>query len=318
MLEVVFSEGAAGSLSVAMSRGTYIGGAVGVICHTDNDTKPEESEIQKVQERYERQQREGWAQAVELDGCPEEDILLFPLGLSVGQIDEGDIGVKRADALRLQTSTYPSDAEKIVQTDLEKAAQSLKTLLKRGAAGESIRIWSSCNADEACGLYWLMDQLCVIGFSHLDVVLVKLPDFYERFDGAVVRYSGWGEMEPYRWGKMAELGQKLPVNAMQAMADQWRRLKKENAPLRVVLNGVLVSAPENIYDTFILREIDCQEGTFKEAEVVGSVLGRYQLGIGDAWIAMRIESFIQQGLLEPLAQSKADEPIYRRMVRKCK
>ena len=66
---------------------------------------------------------------------------------------------------------------------------------------------------------------------------------------------------------------------------RWKQLQQENAPLRIYLNGKLQSASENIYDSFILREVDEQADEFSEANLIGNVLGKNQLGIGDAWIA---------------------------------
>ena len=85
-----------------------------------------------------------------------------------------------------------------------------------------------------------------------------------------------------------------------------------------MLNGKLVSAPESLYDPFILRELEKQENEFQEARLVGQVLGKYQLGIGDAWIALRIEQFIKDGLLIPLTVPEADVPIYHRILQKRK
>lgn len=132
----------------------------------------------------------------------------------------------------------------------------------------------------------------------------------------VVQYTGWGEIEPYEWGKMAALGNKLPTNSIRAMANHWKQLQKENAPLRASLNGRLVSAPETLYDSYILRELAEQKEEFLEAEVVGNVLGKYCLGIGDAWVAFRIEQFIKDGLLEPTTEAKQDAPVYHRILRK--
>lgn len=64
-------------------------------------------------------------------------------------------------------------------------------------------------------------------------------------------------------------------------------LQKENAPLREVLNGLLVSAPENLYDSYILREIQVEGIEFKEGKVIANILGKYRLGISDGWIALR-------------------------------
>ena len=69
--------------------------------------------------------------------------------------------------------------------------------------------------------------------------------------------------------------------------------------------------PENFYDSFLLRELERLPEEFLEASLVGNVLGRYQLGVGDGWLALRIEAFCRQGLLEVVQ----DGPGIRRRLR---
>ena len=73
-----------------------------------------------------------------------------------------------------------------------------------------------------------------------------------------------------------------------------------------------------LYDTFILRELDTLDDEFKESVLVGQVLGKNQLGIGDGWIALRVEQFIKEGLLVPITTPAPNAPIYHRMLKKIK
>ena len=100
-------------------------------------------------------------------------------------------------------------------------------------------------------------------------------------------------------------------------AAHWQALQAENAPLRAVLNGRLVSVPENIYDDFIIREIATEDEKFQEVMIVGRVLGKYQLGISDFWVAFRIEEMICAGKLEAVSAAPKDMPTYHRILRKC-
>ena len=60
------------------------------------------------------------------------------------------------------------------------------------------------------------------------------------------------------------------------------------------------------------------EAEFSEAKLVGRVLGKHQLGVGDGWIALRIEKFIRDSLLTPVSIPAPDDPIYRRILKKSK
>lgn len=41
-------------------------------------------------------------------------------------------------------------------------------------------------------------------------------------------------------------------------------------------------------------------------------------GVGDAWIALRIEEMIVNGKIKAIFTVDADSPIYHRMLKKCK
>ena len=318
MLEVVFSDSVAGAMLVAIGHQHTVGGATAVI-FVDEDGKQDitipQAEIEKFQQEAEERERLGWENAVPFEGN-QENIINLPLALSVGNISDTGIGAEREKAISLLMGTFPDIASQVADELLNTARKSYNALLKQVQNGESIRVWGSREPDEMCGLYWLMEQLRPIGLEMLDVTLVELPEWEERSDGTIIQYTGWGEVEPYRFGAMARLGKKLPVNALRSLASRWRELQQENATLRAVLNGKLVSAPESLYDPFIFRELEKQEDEFNEAQLVGQVLGKYQLGIGDAWIALRIEQFIKDGLLTPITSPEPYAPIYHRILQK--
>lgn len=85
-----------------------------------------------------------------------------------------------------------------------------------------------------------------------------------------------GECYPHGWKNIT-----LPI-FIQSCVSRWQELQAENAPLRAMLNGQLVSTSEKLYDEFILREIESEGEEFQEAKIVGRVLAKYQLGIGDS------------------------------------
>ena len=92
---------------------------------------------------------------------------------------------------------------------------------------------------------------------------------------------------------------------------EWSRLQEENAPLRAIVNGRLHSVREDFYDPFIRARI--HDRTLRVGQLIGEVLGRYQLGIGDWWIAKRIQAMADHG--ELIIVSKGD-CFYRNEVRR--
>lgn len=187
---------------------------------------------------------------------------------------------------------------------------------KRISAGEDVRVWYSNQPDELCGLYWFMAQINRLKLRDNQVILVSLPDWEINEDGNIVMQSGWGGIKPGDWRKHLDRQTVAPSAFISMCAAQWERLRQENALLRAVLNGRLVSVPESLYDEFIAREIEAEENEFHEAAVIGKVLGKYKLGVSDAWIAHRIEKMISAGSLIPVTNAAPGSAIYHRRLKK--
>ena len=91
---------------------------------------------------------------------------------------------------------------------------------------------------------------------------------------------------------------------------------RKRTVLRAVINGRLFSVPEDFYDHFIRSEIENQNDEFQEGQLIGRILGKYQLGISDGWLAMRIEKMIENGKLQIITNAPSDCPAYHRVIRK--
>lgn len=319
MIELVFSDSACGSLKMAQHYGEGpFKGCTCVILGREDGAEPEAEEWRYAQKRAEEAQRREWNQAVPMGGNP-QDVYGMHLGLSVGDIAEEEPGEKRRTVLETLFCFYPGEEGKQAAGHLLSAAKSnLAQIRIRMEAGESIRIWYSDQPDELCGFYWILDQLeCLRQQTPLGAVYgVKLP-VWERIGEDKVRVrNSWGEVSPGEWSGYLSLQERLPEGFCRACADVWRQLRRENGSLRAVLNGRLVSVPDSLYDTFLMRELQTLEGEFSEAEWIGRVLGNYNLGIGDGWLALRIEEKIRAGELEIVREAENSDPRYHRILRK--
>ena len=52
-----------------------------------------------------------------------------------------------------------------------------------------------------------------------------------------------------------------------------------------------------------------------QAKVIGEVLGRDRPGVGDGFLALRMEKMIERGALCVVTEAPSDAPSYRRMLR---
>ena len=140
---------------------------------------------------------------------------------------------------------------------------------------------------------------------------LELPQWMPREDGTVQSCLSWGELVPGDWAAFLPLEREIPKSVRRAIAMEWAGLREENAPLRAVVNGRLVSVGEDFYDPFIRAHIP--NGVFRVAQLIGEVLGRERLGIGDWCLAKRIKAMLDQG--ELITVSKGDG-FYRDEVRR--
>jgi hypothetical protein len=319
MIDIVFSESACGSLKVAQhyGKGKYQEGCIGIIISHADGSKPTKEEVETARQEAKKKARLAWESATPLGGKT-TDIYGFNLVLSVGDISENQPGIKRKQTLEHLYSVYPNDeGRQAAEEMLKRANEDLKAIRERAAAGEALRIWYSNQPDEMCGLYWFMGQLNQWSVHDGQVSIVKLPEWEVDEKGNIVRKNGWGEVAPGGWHQYLALQKPVLPVFEQSCASHWQELQRENAPLRAKLNGQLISAPETLYDDFILREIAAEDDEFQEARVIGQVIGKYQLGIGDSWVAFRIEEMIRAGKLKSMTASVKDMPIYHRVLKKC-
>ena len=222
--------------------------------------------------------------------------------LDVGDISGALTGEKRKDEfVRLFGSVdfKPSELDEFFQGQ-EKDIQRLLAAAKRS---ETIRIWRSDAAFSECGF------ACVCSLIYdLDCPLsvVHLPRFWPMDDNTIQTRTSWQEISEERFTEF--FSEEKPVANLEKMmrAEQWQKLCYENAALRAVVNGNLLSVPDNFYDFIIQREI--LEGEFLMARLIGNVLGKYSLGVSDGWYALRIRKMIAEGQLDVTADRDQSHP----------
>lgn len=318
MIEIVFSDSACGSLKMAQhfGEGKYSGGCVGVIVSHRDGSHPTRKEIKKAKHQVEVKSRLAWEKAIPMGGNA-ADVYGIQLELSIGDIADHQFELHRQQTLEHLFSIYPNDEGLEASKDIMKRiTRNLKAIQKEVEEGQAVRIWYSNQPDELCGLYWFINQLRQWNKLENEVYLIKLPEWEISENGNMVQKFGWGDVAPEEWNHYLRWQQLASPSFKQYCISSWRNLQNENAPLRAILNGHLVSVQENIYDSFIHREIAQEDETFQEAMIIGRVLGKYHLGIGDGWVALCIEEMIQTGVLEIISGTTKDMPVYHRTLKK--
>lgn len=298
ILQIVFSESERGALKQATrcrpsGRGN---GAIGFL-FGDGGQEPSQEEKDRAMARFKAQREKEARRARPVGGDP-GDVLCPCAGLDIGPLAGPDAETARFKLLTAWLGgDFPlpgCDQNDHTQRDMlwEKYQRDGERLLEGGKHGEAVRIWYSNAPHSLCGFHDVLWRLRDCGCP---VTAVKLPRWMPLGDDTVQSCSGWGELPPGDWAAYLPFEREIPKNIRRAAAMEWSRLREENAPLRAVINGRLHSVGEDFYDPFIRACIP--DGTFRAARLIGDVIGRYQLGIGDWWIARRIQAMENRGEL---------------------
>lgn len=306
MVEIMFSEGAAGSMKVAKSVRNIPLCSTSVILRNPDGSFPTPEELARKQAQVEEEYRRKWENAVPMEGDARE-VACFPLNLSMGDISD-PFSEKRAEFLQSMVM-IAGEGYAGVGHDLVGTARKSQEMLR--SSDGPFRVWTSWNPDEACGFCHLMTLLP----KEADIRVVALPPY--TVSGNELRtWTSWAEVEPTEFGHFQALERPLTDLERRCAIGVWRELQAENGPLRAVVNGKLCTVSADFYDSFFLRELEQEPERFHEGRLIGRILGKYPLGLSDWLVARRLEEFISRGILVPATAPEDDQPIYHRFLRK--
>lgn len=318
MLEIVFSESACGAIKLAQryGEGKYRGGAIGVVARNADGSAPSAQELARLRREAEARERRAWERAKPLGG-QRADVFCFNLALGVGSVARENFWEHRREALSALWSGWDEEYRKeTLGRALQTAQAALEIVRERFGGGEVLRVWHSAQADEACGLRWLLAALSPWREARGDVLLVGLPAYMEDAeDACVCSFRDWGEVNIEHWGRLAEGQRAVSPRLCAALADEWRAVEAESAPLRALVGGRVRSLPEDAYDPCLRRALAEAPREFPEGRLIGEALGKYALGVGDGWLAMRIEAMVRAGELTVVQNAEAGRP-YSRVLRR--
>ena len=314
MLQIVFSDSECGSLKLAThcEPSSWGDGPIGFI-FGDGEHEPTQEEKDQTMAQFKAQWEKENRRARPVGGNP-GDVLCPSVGLDIGPLSGPNVEKARFDLLTAWLGgDFPlpdCDPDDHTQRDMlwEERQRDKERLLEGSKHGEAVRIWYSNAPNSLCGLYDVLWQLRDCDCS---VTALEMPRWMTLEDGTVQSCLNWGELSPGDWAAYLPLEREIPKSVRRAIAMEWSQLREENAPLRAVVNGRLHSVGEDFYDPFICAHIP--DGTFRVAQLIGDVLGRCQLGIGDWWIAKRIQAMLERG---ELALVEKGNGFYRDVVRK--
>ena len=307
MVELCFNQSAQGALKMAQHCGGKGRHSVGtVFCTSEDGEKPSRRAVRAQMRKVRAEQDRLDRYAVPL-GNKSSDVLCLGLALSLGDIAAplAEDGPRRALFRQFHTD-FPLDGAE-ADADWREVLAAAEELRARAATGEEVRIWADDTPDGACGL---RHAAALLAGLDARVTLVSLPRWWERPDGAVVRWErGWGEVHPEEFGLHLGGAEELTRPVLRMLALEWERLREENAPLRAVVNGRVRSVDADFYDDCLRRTLPM--GRKKVARLIGEILGREQPGVGDTLLANRLRVLLERGEFRMVQE---DPQFYRSVV----
>ena len=186
MIEILFTESAAGSMKMAKGIKNIAGSSTAVLIINDDGSNPTAEELERERAKVEEEYRRKCENAVAVEGTA-RDVVCFPLNLSMGDISK-PFSDERAEYLQ---STVLIGGPNFAEIGAELMATARRSLTRVQTAAEPVRIWTSRNPDEACGFCHILTCLP----ADADIRVVELPQM-EVLDGEMRTYTGWGEISP--------------------------------------------------------------------------------------------------------------------------
>lgn len=254
---------------------------------------------------FSESEKGGILQAKAIHGDSKE-IVNIGFFLAMGDITGAINGKERQDVYDQTLGRHSSDSNK--EYFFAEQKNDMDILLSAAKAGETIRIWKSHVPYSMCGFYYICNLLKEIDCP---INTVILPEYIHDTDQTVTSYNNWGEIEPEKIYGLMTFEKSLSALEKRAASDCWEALKKENALLRAIVNGKVISVPEHFYDFIIFQNLPNTE--FRQGELIAKLMTEYDLNVTDSWYALRIDKLIQE---DKLTIIKNSENIYERILKR--
>ncbi|KGK91104.1 hypothetical protein DP73_05070 [Desulfosporosinus sp. HMP52] len=292
MLEVVFSDSAKGAMKMAKhyNQENVHSNAMGYI-----GKRPSKNELEN-QKQFE-------SKAIG------RDVVYIGFNLDIGDIaSEIDSEERKNEFIRVFGSIKIGNNQ--IARFFNSQREDFENLIISAKNGEPIRVWKSNTPFSACAFAFICDALRTIKCK---MSIISLPDYWEVSDDTIQSCTYWAEVSPEQFYSFLPLAREITNIEKQWQSSLWNDLKAENTPLRALVNGRLISVQEDFYDHIIRKNIP--DRNFVMGHLIGTILGKYQLGVGDGWYALRIEMMIAKNQLEIVADNDASHP-YGKILRK--
>lgn len=213
--------------------------------------------------------------------------------LNLGNIDCEDL---IAEQVQIEVGYYKyfsknttdEELEKIFSEQLKQERKKFEKFRKFINDGHKIRLWISNTANNRCGLYWLCNFLK--DYTN-ELSMIVCPGYeYDDIAETVEEIREWS-MFSNPWSMVDHIKEAHIVSEKEKLAysNRWEELVEENAPLRILVDDMIVGVNEDFFDNAILGFVG--HIPEKQVHIMGKMLRKWR-GCDVAFISERIDHLI--------------------------
>ncbi len=160
---------------------------------------------------------------------------------------------------------------------------------------ESLWIWMGQNPHDVCGYFWLITQLEDFVGRMVVLYLNNLPFINEK--GQIFYPKAIHEILPKEFLKAKKLNRKMTPGEFELDREEWLRLTKENAGVRILEGGKkIIGKGPDFYDPDILGALN---GSWLKAnKAITQMLSRMRVKTGDLYLWWRMKELAAQQKIE--------------------
>ena len=220
-------------------------------------------------------------------------------GLNYSKIDCDDLIEQKA---RKEAEYLKYFYKDVTEEEIEEEYENLKEeIIKKFnifknflEKGHEIRLWVSNCAEDRCGLFWLCKYL--ENYSN-KLYIVTCPGFeYDPNEDKLVENRNWAAFgNPYFVDECSKDAMLVYDDERKLYAELWDKIIDENAPLRILVNDIIVGVEEDFFDDIILDFVDNIPKT--QRAVMGKFLGKW-FGLNVSFVSKRIEHLISENKIK--------------------
>lgn len=241
-----------------------------------------------------------------------DDILRFKWMLDIGTLQEGINSDYRKGlpGKMIMRETFDCPDEEGIPEIGETNISNLSDLKKHLTNKEPVRIWYGDDAESLCGMFFLCTVFKDYDTSVYAMEAPRLSTHYRKMNLS----NGWGCFEPEEIEKLFSRQRLMDRREINACAEHWEKLVKENTLLRVSIGGIPVSMDEDFYDRFIEKNLPTR--AVQESVVIGNTLGKSVIDANVSYLVWRVQTMIDDGKI--LVLKTPDEHQMHRTIKRCK